>query len=87
MKHLDKLNFSLVVATAGVVLWAFDTFASTAEVDELKVAVWYGQYYDRLDDYDEAIDEGNEALAQEYKRQMERLKAKICEKDPSWERC
>ena len=47
----------------------------------------YGQYYDRLDDRDESLAEGNHELAAEYERQMERLKAKICEHDPEWERC
>lgn len=87
IKHLDKLNLTLATAAVAGVLWMFNTFASAAEVDELKVSIWYGQYYDRLDDYDEAVAEGNQALAEEYKRQMERLKAKICEADPSWERC
>lgn len=54
---------------------------------ELRVEQWYGQFYDRLDDRDESIDEGNEQLAAEYERQMERLRAKICEHDPEWERC
>ena len=83
----DKLNFGLISVTAAAVVWMFTTFASAAEVDEIKLDIAYGQYYDRLDDYDEALTEGNEELAAEYKRQMERLKAKICEADPEWERC
>lgn len=83
----DKINLALIVTTATAVLWMFSTFASSAEVEDLKLSIWYGQYYDRLDDYDEAIVESNEALAAEYARQMERLRARICEQDPSWERC
>jgi hypothetical protein len=83
----DKINFGLITLTAGAMVWIFTTFASAAEVDEIKLDIAYGQFYDRLDDYDEAVSEGNEALAAEYKRQMERLKAKICEADPEWERC
>lgn len=56
-------------------------------VSDIKLDQWYGQYYDRLDDRDESIEEGNDALAAEYERQMERLRAKICEVDPEWERC
>jgi hypothetical protein len=83
----DKLNFGLISTTAAVVVWVFATFASAAEVEEIKIDIAYGQYYDRLDDRDEAVAEGNPVLAREYERQMERLKAKICEADPEWERC
>ena len=83
----DKLNFGLVGVTASAVVWMFTQFASASEVEAIAVDVAYGQYYDRLDDYDEAVAEGNNALAAEYARQMERLKAKICEADPEWERC
>jgi len=83
----DKLNFGLVGVTASAVVWMFTQFASASEVEAIAVDVAYGQYYDRLDDYDEAVSEGNTALAAEYARQMERLKAKICEADPEWERC
>lgn len=83
----DKLNFGLISITAAAVVWMFTTFASAAEVEEIKIDIAYGQFYDRLDDYEEALEEGNEELAAEYKRQLERLKAKICEADPEWERC
>lgn len=83
----DKLNFGLVGVTASAVVWMFTQFASAADVEDIAVDVAYGQYYDRLDDFDEAVSEGNTALAAEYARQMERLKAKICEADPEWERC
>lgn len=65
----------------------FATFATAAEVDGIRLEIAYGQYYDRLDDYEEALAEGREGLAAEYKRQMERLRAQICESDPAWERC
>lgn len=83
----DKLNFGLISMTAAAVIWMFTTFASASEVEEIHLDIAYGQFYDRLDDFDEAMDEGNLELAKEYKRQMERLKAKICEADPEWERC
>lgn len=87
MTITDKLNLALISGTAAAVIWMFSTFASAADVDEIKLDQWYGQFYDRLDDRDEAVDEGNADLAAEYERQMERLKAKICEEDPKWERC
>jgi len=86
-----KINVTLVwtaiTTTVAAVLWMFTAFASASEVEEIRIDVAYGQYYDRLDDYEEALDEGREELAAEYKRQMERLRAKICEADPEWERC
>ena len=87
MTAIDKINLAALAALASAMAWVFSTFATAAEVDNLRVDVAYGQYYDRLDDYDEAIAEGNERLAKEYAREMERLKAKICEEDPEWERC
>ena len=83
----DKLNLGLISVTAAAVVWMFTQFASAAEVEDLKIELAYGQFYDRLDDYEEAQAEGRDELANEYKRQMERLKAKICEADPKWERC
>jgi len=87
MNLFDKVHITLMAAVASSVVWMYATFASAAEVEEIHTDLAYGQYYDRLDDYDEAMSEGNVALAQEYARQMERLKAKICEADPEWERC
>lgn len=87
----DLINLGLmwtaITSTVGAILWMFATFATAAEVDDIKLQVLYGQYYDRLDDLDESLDEGNEELAREYERQMERIRAAICEMDPEWERC
>lgn len=91
MTLTDKINSSVVSATALSVIWIFSTFVQAdefyKEITDINVAVAYGQFYDRLDDYDEAVAEGNAELAQEYARQMERLRAEICEHDPKWERC
>lgn len=88
---MNKINIGLIWAaittTITAVLWMFATFASAAEVSEIKLDIAYGQFYDRLDDYEEAMDEGREELAAEYLRQMERLRATICHEDPEWERC
>ena len=81
------INGALVTTTAAAILWMFQTFATAAEVDGLRLDIAYGQFYDRLDDYEEAMDEGRVELAAEYERQMERLRGKICEQDPEWERC
>ncbi len=99
---LNDINISsiwtMLVGTALAITYMFTHFASGEEVDDLKeqmiaqniaqdVRAAYGQYYDRLDDFDEATDEGNEELAKEYGRQMEGLRALICEHDSKWERC
>ncbi len=96
----DKVNMGLISSTALVVIWVFTTFASAADVEKLEkvfdarlhaieLSAAYGQFYDRLDDFDEATVEENEPLAKEYARQMERIKAVICDEDadPEWERC
>ena len=100
--NLSKINAALIWAavttTVSAVVWMFTTFARADDVDALKddlntrllkqeVAAAYGQFYDRLDDYEEALDEGRDGLADEYKRQMERLRAFICKHEPEWERC
>ena len=77
----------MIAGTAIAILYMFNTFATASDVKEISLSIWYGQYYDRLDDYDEAVAEGNTGLAKEYGRMMEKLEAKICEEDPEWERC
>ena len=81
------INGALVTTTAAAILWMFQTFASAEELDSLRLEIAYGQFYDRLDDYEEALEEGRDELAEEYRRRMERLRAQICEQDPEWERC
>jgi len=92
------LEWTVIAGTASAMIWIFTTFATATDLRELKtdiaydlqqvnVSIWYGQYYDRLDDFNEATDEGNEDLAEEYARQMEKLKANICAVDSAWERC
>lgn len=87
MTLFDKINIGIGGTVAAAIVWVYATFATAAEVEDLRTDIAYGQYYDRLDDRDESLAEGNEELAAEYERQMERLKAKICESDPEWERC
>ena len=110
---MSKINFAMIwgaiVATAGVITYAFDNFveadelaatektltekflstekALTEKLEQQQLRAAYGQFYDRLDDYDEAVDEENDRLAAEYLRQMEVLRSEICALDPEWERC
>lgn len=82
---------TLLTGLAGAIIWMYATFVRAEEfhtkIADLTVSMAYGQYYDRLDDRDEALAEGNDALVKEYERQMEKLRAEICEHDPQWERC
>lgn len=92
---IDKLNvgglWTILVGCVAGVVFVFNTFARADDVEnkfeQIELDMAYGQFYDRLDDYEEALDEGREGLAAEYARQMERLRAVICEHDPEWERC
>ena len=92
---LEHINigsiWTMLTGSVLCVVYMFNTFATASEVEQkvgqLELSISYGQYYDRLDDFDEATDEGRDELAEEYKRQMERIKAKICAADPEWERC
>lgn len=92
---LEHLNvgtvWTILVGCVMGVVFIFNTFARAADVEKkfehLELDIAYGQFYDRLDDYEEALNEGRDVLAKEYLRQMERLRAKICELDPEWERC
>lgn len=90
--------WTAVTTTVGAVIFMFNTFASAAYVDEkiaelhstdneIKLAQWYQLYYALFDDYEESVDEGRMQLAEEYKRQMEKWRAKICAVEPTWERC
>lgn len=87
----DIINLSLlwtaIAGTAAAVIWMTTTFATAAEVEDIQLSIDYGQFYDRLDHYEQAVEEGRDELAEELKRQMERLRARICAKDPKWERC
>lgn len=71
----------------GGFIWIDSTYAKVTDMKSISVQIAYDAYYDRLDDYEESLAEGREEHARELKRQMERLKAIICEDDPEWERC
>ncbi len=95
---MDGVNLTLVSAAVGSVIWMFNTFAKAEDLEKMKadtdakiisfeVREAIGQYWDRLDDRDEAEDEGDEDLAQEYEHEMEELLTFICEHRPTFRRC
>jgi hypothetical protein len=79
--------FALIGTVWGSVTVLDGRYVIASQFEQLSIDIYYAQFYDRLDDYEEALAEGRPELAEEYKRQMERIKAKICEADPQWERC
>ena len=62
-------------------------YAASGAVQQLSVDIWYGQFFDRLDDLQETQAEGNDELAEVYRRQLQRLLAKICAVEPEFEYC
>ncbi len=79
--------WTMLAGTVVAVVYMFTNFVSAADFDEFKVDIYYGQFYDLLERFEDAVDDDRPELAGEFERQMERLKAKICEGDPEWERC
>ena len=77
----------MLVGTALAITYMFNTFVTAAEFEKYVVEEMYDSYYQMLDRVHEAEAKGNEELAKEFSRRLERLKAKICEADPEWERC
>lgn len=55
--------------------------------NEFRTDIYYLQFYELLEKAEHADDDEHPELAAELRRQMERLKARICEADPEWERC
>lgn len=62
-------------------------YATAQSMEQLSVDIWYGQYFDRLDDLQESEAEGNEELAELYREQIARLLAKICAVEPAFKPC
>lgn len=87
IKLSDTLNLAWAGAVATAFIWITTTFATASEVNDLKLQLLYGQFYDRLDDYEEEAAENDEASAERLRRELIRIKAQICEQDPHWEYC
>lgn len=87
MKLTDTLNLAWAGAVATAFIWITTTFATASEVNDLRLQLLYGQFYDRLDDYEEERDQGDFESAERLRRELIRIKAQICEEDPEWEYC
>ena len=77
----------MIVGTAIAITYMFNTFVTASEFEEYITEAYYESYYQLLDRKYAAEDRGNDELAKEYSRRLEKLKAKICAQDPEWERC
>ncbi len=77
----------MIAGTVIAVVYMFTNFVTMSQFSDLKLDLDYDSYYEMLDRHAHATAEGNDALAAEYSRRLERIKARICEEDPEWERC
>ena len=70
MKLTDTLNLAWAGAVATAFIWITTTFATASEVDNLKLQILYGQFYDRLDDYEEELDQDDFDSAERLRREL-----------------
>ena len=90
--------WTMITGTAMAMVYMFTTFVSvddndayhaqqTSQTIEFRNSIYYDQYYSLLERYQQALAAHNDQYAEELKRQMERVRAKICAEDSEWERC
>ncbi len=89
--QLEKINigsiWTMIVGTAVAITWMFTHFVTSDEFQEYVTEEYYEKYYLVLDRVRRANERGNEELAIEMERTLERIRTKICKEDPEWERC
>lgn len=64
-----------------------EDLVSSEDFEEFSVEVYYEQYYNLLERLFNAEDQGQDELANEFGKRLEKLKVKICRIDPEWDRC
>ena len=74
----------MIVGTAVAILWMMTNFVSASDFNSYIVEDFYDKYYDMEE---ELIQEDDDAEARKIRRNMERLRAKICAIEPEWEEC
>lgn len=87
MKLSDTLNLAWAGAVATAFIWITTTFATASEVKDLRLQIIYGQFWDRLDDYEEELSQGDDESAERLKRTLQRLLAQICAAEPDFDYC
>lgn len=78
---------ALVGSIFGSVMALDQRYVSTAQFLELSVEVYYSQFYETLDRMQIAKANEQAEYVKELERRIEKLKAKICELEPEWQRC
>lgn len=77
----------LIGSIFGGVMALDQRYVSTAQFLELSVEVYYSQFYETLDRMQIAKTNEQAEYVKELERRFEKLKAKICELEPEWQRC
>jgi len=89
--ELDKINlgsiWTMLAGTVLAVAYMFSNFVTANDFADFKTDINYGLYYELLEKHEKAVAEDRDEFARELDRQMEKIKAKICEDDPEWKRC
>ncbi len=88
---LESINISgiwmMIVGTATAIVWMFGNFVSASDFESYIVEDFYEKYYDMEDALEDAEDEDDEDEVRQLKRNMTRLRAKICAIESLWEEC
>lgn len=66
---------------------ADNRYVATSELKSLSVEIFYREFFDAEDKLRAAEARGDTQAIKDQKRRLERLKAKICKIEPTWERC
>jgi len=78
---------ALIGTVFGGVQVADSRYVQVSQFAQYAVEDFYDKFYEAEDRKIAAEASGDEKAAREAQRDMERLKAKICDIDPKWERC
>ena len=77
----------LIAAIWGGLVAADNRYVQTTQFEAYAVEDFYTKFFAAEDRLIDAESRGDDTAARRAKRDMERLKTKICKIDPEWERC
>lgn len=78
---------ALIGSVFGGVQIADQRYVQTSQFEQYAVEDFYAKFYAAEDRYLAARESGDVKTERSARRDMERLRAKICRIDPTWERC
>lgn len=81
------INAAVIALTASAIVYVFTNFVTIAEFQSVTVELLYDQYYKTIERINTAQKAGERNYEAELKQRLEKLRAKICEVEPEWERC